>query len=338
MALEYLRNVIVGCWQLSAGHTRHELSGLHVLESYYEAGFRVFDCADIYTGVEELLGEFIAAHQLTADDIVVHTKYVPDLSALPTLTPDQTERIIDRSRQRLGLDTLDLVQFHWWDYSVPGSLDALRTLDELRQRGKIARLGLTNFDAEHLARFLDASFPIASIQSQFSVLDRRPRRALAPLVEKHDVAVLCYGSVAGGLLSDRWMGVDRPTQPYDHRSLDKYMLIVDEIGGWDALQAVLEVLADVAREKGTDVASVAAAVCLHQQAVRACIVGVRNTKHLAEHVALAEGLSLSDDQLERIESVRGRFGEVPGAVYELERVAGGTHNRIMKFDLNAMEG
>ena len=209
MALDYLDNVIVGGWQFSKGHTQRDLEGVHVLESYYDAGFRVFDCADIYTGVEELIGAFIAGHGIGADDIYVHTKYVPDLAALPTLSSDQTEGIIDRSRERLGLDTLDLVQFHWWDYEVPGHLDALETLVDLQSRGKIARIGLTNFDAAHVAEILDAGFPVESVQTQFSVLDRRPRGELTELARRHGVSLLSYGSIAGGLLSDRYVGALR---------------------------------------------------------------------------------------------------------------------------------
>lgn len=336
MALDYLDNVIVGGWQLSKGHTQRNLAGLHVLESYYDAGFRVFDCADIYTGVEELLGEFIAGHGIGTDDIYVHTKYVPDLAALPSLTPDQTERIIDRSRERLGLGTLDLVQFHWWDYQVPGHLEALETLLELQRRGKIARIGLTNFDAAHVAEILDAGIPVASVQAQFSVLDRRPRRELTELARRHDVSLLCYGSVAGGLLSDRYVGASPPGRPYENRSLDKYMLIVEEIGGWSALQEVLQVLKHVADEVDADVATVSAAYCLHHEPVDAVIVGVRNTNHLPEHRALRRSLSLSREQLDVIERVRNRFGDVPGAVFQLERDVGGPHNQIMKFDLNDM--
>lgn len=334
MKLDDLDRVIIGGWQLSEGHTSRPVSGMRALEAYYEAGFRVFDCADIYTGVEELLGDFIEAHRLGPDDIRVHTKYVPDLAALPTLTEDQTRQSIDRSRGRLGIEKLDLVQFHWWDYEVPGWLDALDTLSRLRSEGVIAEIGLTNFDAAHLAEIVAHGVPVASIQSQYSVLDRRPRDELAALAVRHDVALLCYGSVAGGLLSDRYLGRERPEPPYENRSLAKYMLIVDELGTWSDFQAVLRVLRDIADEKEADIASVASAWCLSQEAARACIVGVRNTSHLAEHVALRERISLTERDLERIERVRRALGEVPGAVYELERDVHGKHAKVMKFNLN----
>ncbi|MEX2542334.1 MAG: aldo/keto reductase [Trueperaceae bacterium] len=335
MSLDWVDNVVIGCWQLSEGHTTRSLSGPNVLEAYYHAGFRVFDCADIYTGVESLLGEFIAAHQLGAEDIKVHTKYVPDLASLATLTPDQTERVIDRSRSRLGLDRLDLIQFHWWDYEVPGYLETLDTLVELKRDGKIREIGLTNFDAERLAEMVARDIPIASIQTQYSVLDRRPASSLAALAEENAIALLCYGSVAGGLLSDRFLGAPKPEQPFENRSLAKYLPIVEEIGSWSALQQLLRVMREIADEKETDIASVAAAYSSGRDGVRACIIGVRHTGHLQRHLALREGIMLEQGDLARIESVRRNFREVPGSVYELERDVDGKHNKIMKFNLNA---
>ena len=333
MKLEYLDNVIIGGWQLAEGHS-DEREGLKVLEAYYEAGFRTFDCADIYTGVEALIGSFIRAHGLTADDIRVHTKYVPDMALLTSLTQEQTEAIIDRSRFRLGLETLDLVQFHWWHYPSGDLLAALDSLNNLKRAGKIKELGLTNFDAAHLEEILDRGIPVASIQTQYSVLDRRAAGKLLPLTRQHDVALLCYGSVAGGLLSDRWLRQAAPQAPFENRSLAKYLLIVEEMGGWAALQRVLEVLKTIADAHGTDVASVASAYCLRQPGVTACIVGARNTKHLQEHVRLRDALRLSDQDVADIEAVRRQLGAIPGDVYELERDVAGKHGRIMKVNLN----
>jgi aryl-alcohol dehydrogenase-like predicted oxidoreductase len=308
---------------------------MEVLEAYYRAGFRRFDCADIYTGVEALLGSFRRAHGLGAGELAVHTKYVPDRSALATLTPGQTERAIDRSRSRLGVDTLDLVQFHWWDYAVPGYLAALETLATLQQRGAIRAIGLTNFDAERSAEILAHGLPIASIQTQYSLLDRRPAKHLAALAGDHGVPLLCYGSIAGGLLSDRYLDAPPPREPHENRSLTKYLLILEELGGWGTLQALLPALRTVADEHGTDIATVAAACCLARPGVRACIVGVRHPRHLDRHLALRDGFALSAGELATIEAVRARFGEVAGAVYQLERDMDSAHGRIMRYELNS---
>jgi aryl-alcohol dehydrogenase-like predicted oxidoreductase len=93
---------------------------------FVEAGITTFDCADIYTGVEELIGAFLADYRPGTGgrpEVQVHTKYVPDLRSLGSLRKADVEGAIDRSLRRLRVDRLDLVQFHWWDYSVPGWIE-----------------------------------------------------------------------------------------------------------------------------------------------------------------------------------------------------------------------
>lgn len=334
MKLPYINKLIIGCWQLSQGHSEaNQIAAIKVIETYYQADFRVFDCADIYTGVEELLGQFIKTHQLGSNDIKVHTKYVPDMASLATLTPDQTETIIDRSRSRLGREHLDLVQFHWWHYETGHYLKALETLTNLKQQGKIKEIGLTNFDAKRVLEIVAHGIPVASIQTQHSVIDQRAK-TLEPMLQQHDIQLLCYGSVAGGLLSDAYVGQGEPREPHENRSLTKYLLMVAEMGGWQALQSILEVLREIADQHDTDIASVATAYCLAQKAVRACIVGARNVKHVAAHVALRDALRLSPQDVEKIDSIRTQFKPIPGDVYELERDQAGKHGRIMKYNLN----
>ena len=325
--------VILGCWQLASGHGRDVEDGHTVLETHYAAGFRVFDCADIYTGVETLLGDFARAHGLRPDEIQVHTKYVPDLADLARLRPTDVERAVDRSRQRLGRDALDLVQVHWWDDTVPGYLDVLVALADLQRRGVVRAIGLTNVGAPRLREVLQAGVPVAAVQTQYSLLDRRPRGAFATSAAEAAVDLLCYGSVAGGLLTDRYLGRDDLDTEHENRSLTKYRLIVEEIGGWAALQSVLGALRGVADELGSDIASVASAWCLRQPSVRACIVGIRSTRHVAALRALRDEVELDDDQLARLEAARAHWPEVPGDVYELERDREGRHGRIMRYGL-----
>ena len=124
--------VINGCWQLSAehclqGHLDYDDAIRGVFMSWWSRAFTTFDCADIYTGAEEFIGQFVTelknGHGFSADDIQIHTKYVPDINYLSQVNYEFTEKIIDRSLMRLNRDTLDLVQFHWWDYDVPGCIE-----------------------------------------------------------------------------------------------------------------------------------------------------------------------------------------------------------------------
>ncbi len=113
--------------------------------------------------------------RLAADALQVHTKFVPDLGALATFSRADAVAGIDRSLRRLGVDRLDLVQFHWWDYDVPRYVEVGSWLNELRLAGKIRHVGVTNFDVPRLREILAAGIPIASIQLQ--VLGSRPAPA-----------------------------------------------------------------------------------------------------------------------------------------------------------------
>ncbi len=141
-----------------------------------------------------------------ADPVQVHTKYVPDLDQLPTHSRADVTRGIERSLTRLGVDSLDLVQLHWWDFDVPGYVEAAAWLDDMRRAGKIRHLGLTNFDQRHLREIIAAGIPVVSHQVQYSVLDRRPAEGMAGLCRDHGVGLLCYGALAGGFLSNRYLG------------------------------------------------------------------------------------------------------------------------------------
>jgi aryl-alcohol dehydrogenase-like predicted oxidoreductase len=329
--------LIAGGWQLSLGHSSgpadREVS-FSLWDQCLDRGFTTFDCADIYTGVEESIGEFrrrrIRRGQAPPQ---VHTKFVPDLAALPTIDRGYVTRIIDRSLRRLAADRLDLVQFHWWDYAVDRYRETLGWLDDLRRDGKIGLLGLTNFDTIRLRELAATGIPLASIQLQYSVLDQRPARTMAPAAEGAGIAMLCFGSVAGGFLSDRWLGRAQPTDP-ENRSLVKYQLVIDDIGGWDRFQSILRALRAVADRHDATIARVATRFVLDQPGVGALVVGIRSADHLADLEAVAR-LRLSAEDRAAIDASTGPAPGPPGDVYTAEREPGGRHASIMRYDLNA---
>ncbi len=326
-----ISRVIKGGWQLAGGHGEVSRdAAIADMAAYVAAGITTFDCADIYTGVEELIGAYLRSAE--AADVKVHTKFVPDLDLLPRITRADVARIIDRSRARLGRDRLDLVQFHWWDYDIPRWLDTALLLKELQHEGKINLIGGTNFDTAHAAALLDAGVDLASVQVQYSLLDDRPARGLAALAQARGMKLLCYGTVAGGFLSDRWLGVAEPREPLPNRSLTKYKLIIDDAGGWDWFQALLRALDGVARRHGTDIAAVASRAVLDFPAVAAVIVGVSRGAHLAAHAGLCR-IPLDDADRAAIGAVLAQRRPIEGDVYALERDRAGRHGRIMKYNL-----
>ncbi|MDH3224142.1 MAG: aldo/keto reductase [Gemmatimonadota bacterium] len=227
---EDLPDVIHGCWQLSAGHG-HSWSDAevdHALDRAADAEVPcVLDMADIYTGVEERVGSWLARRPPGQRRVRIHTKFVPDLGSLGGVDSRWVRASVNRSLRRLGVEHLDLVQFHWWDFDVPGWIEAAATLADLVRVGKLGAVGVTNFDQSRLRQLLDAGVPVVSNQIQWSVLDRRPGRGLADFCLVRGIRLLCYGTLAGGLVSKRWHGVERP--PGGNRSVAKYLQVVDEM-------------------------------------------------------------------------------------------------------------
>jgi aryl-alcohol dehydrogenase-like predicted oxidoreductase len=207
-------------------------------------------------------------------------------------------------------------------------------LDDLRRAGKLELVGGTNFDTRHVGEALAAGIPLAAMQVQYSLLDRRPENGFVELCRAHNVALLCYGTVAGGFLSDRWLGAAEPTAPIANRSLVKYKLIIEDFGDWAQFQALLGALRRVADRHGADIASVASRLTLDYPGVAAVIVGATSQAHLAANVAAA-GLALTDEDRAEVEAVASRRRGPVGDVYELERDRNGRHGSIMKYNLNA---
>jgi aryl-alcohol dehydrogenase-like predicted oxidoreductase len=334
-----ISRIICGGWQLAGGHGAiDKAAAVENLAAFCEAGITTFDCADIYTGVEELIGatrtEIERRHGAAASArIKVHTKCVPDLDHLRDVDRAYIRRIVDTSLRRLRTDRLDLVQFHWWDYAVPGAIDAAGWLAELQREGKIDRLGGTNFDTPHTAELVAAGIDLVSMQVQYSLLDDRPEHALVDLCLKKNISLLCYGTVAGGFLSDRWLGAAEPRPPFENRSLTKYKLIIDDFGGWALFQQLLQTLRRVADRHNVDIATVASRAMLDRPAVAAVIVGARNRAHIADNVAIGN-LQLTDADRAEIGRVLAKRRGPAGDTFQLERDRQGRHGSIMKYNLN----
>jgi aryl-alcohol dehydrogenase-like predicted oxidoreductase len=212
---------------------------------------------------------------------------------------------IARSLRRMGVETLDLLQFHWWEYDDPAYLDALTFLAQLRDEGKIRHLALTNFDTAHLQVIGERGIRVVSNQVQYSLIDRRPEVRMVPFCREHGVQLLTYGTVCGGLLSEQYLG--RPEPGYgvlNTASLQKYKQMVDAWGGWGLFQELLRALKRVADKHEVSIANVAVRSILDRPAVAGVIVGVRLgvADHRADNARVFDFTLDAEDQAQ-IQSV-----------------------------------
>ena len=319
-----------GNWQLSARHGApydHDRA-IDAMRRFVEAGITLFDCADHYVGVEALIGDFRRRHPDLAKRIAISTKLVPDLETLASVSRAEIDKIVDTSLERLGQEALDLVQFHWWEYEIPGYLDALGWLADLRRAGKVRNIGTTNFDTAHLREIVAAGIPLATHQLQWSVFDRRPERGLADFCRSHSIALLCYGTIAGGFVSERWLGAADPVPPLANRSLVKYRLILEDFGGWNAFQRTLETLAAVGLKHGVSASSVAIRHVLDQPGATVAIIGAQDAVRLAETL---EPFTFALDDEDRAQiAARTAGAQGPwGDCYARERDRNSEHYKIM---------
>ena len=333
--------LIRGGWQLAGDHGEVDRArAIADMAVFVEAGIDTFDCADIYTGVEDIIGEFRASRSASQAALRVHTKFVPDLNDLAQVDAAYVRRVVTRSLQRLRAERLDLVQFHWWDYNVPGMVATAKTLAELQREGLIRHIGGTNFDTPQTAAMLDAGVPLVSMQVQYSLLDRRPSAALAALCAKSGTRLLCYGSLAGGFITEHWLGAPEPSDVSNpksilltNRSLIKYKLVIDDFGGWNAFQNLLQLLKRIGQRHSVSLSAVATRWVLEQPQVAAVIVGARYASHLPEHLQVFSFKLDAEDHSE-IDALLATCPSPQGDTYALERDRSGRHGRIMKYNLS----
>lgn len=289
-----ISRIVTGLWQVAdmerGGEPIDPERASSAMLEYAGAGFDTFDMADHYGSAELITARFLARcaageragrHRPTA-----LTKWCPTPGPM---TAAVVRAGVERSRQRLGVETIDLLQFHWWSFEHPGYLDAMHELEQLRRAGAIRRIGVTNFDTAHLRVLVKDGISIATNQVCFSLLDRRAAFEMSAFCLENGIRLLAYGTLGGGLISQRWLGSEEPgTEAIGDWSKMKYKRFVDAIGGWHSLQSLLRALDHVARRHNVSLANVASRWVLEHPAVAAVIVGARlgEREHRASNLAI----------------------------------------------------
>lgn len=303
--------ILNGMWQVSGSHGQiNPESAISDMLLYHNSGFTTWDMADIYGPAEEYLGEFrkrLAKNkgETELDNIQALTKFVPNSGPM---TRTIVEHYIDKSIRRMNVKTIDVVQFHWWDYNDTRYLDALHHLSKLSDEGKIRYLALTNFDTERIEIMVENGFKLVSNQVQYSVLDQRPEVKMTPFCQKHGIKLLTYGTLLGGFLSEKYLGKPEPGRSQlDTPSLQKYKNMIDAWGGWNLFQDLLVVIDGISKKHHVSIANVATKYILDKPAVAGVIIGARLgiAEHRSDNVRVFE-LQLDKEDGDAIKSVTSR--------------------------------
>jgi aryl-alcohol dehydrogenase-like predicted oxidoreductase/enamine deaminase RidA (YjgF/YER057c/UK114 family) len=271
--------LVNGLWQIAdrerGGALVDPKEVAHSMLPFVEQGLTTFDMADHYGSSEEIVGWFRKLYP--QKKIQSLTKWVPKPGAI---TKPDVREAVTRALTRLQTEQIDLMQFHAWNYADPSWLDGLFYLKELKDEGLISELGVTNFDTAHVRVALASGIPLVSNQVCFSLLDQRAAGDMSALCVSHNVKLLAFGTLAGGFLSDRWLGKPEPVL---NESLTwsqmKYKRFIDAAGGWQPFQKLLMTLDGVSKRNQTSIANIATRMMLEEPSVGAVIIGTRLNDH-----------------------------------------------------------
>jgi aryl-alcohol dehydrogenase-like predicted oxidoreductase/enamine deaminase RidA (YjgF/YER057c/UK114 family) len=304
--------ILCGLWQVADIERNGTLippeRGADALQAYVAAGFNAFDMADHYGSAELLAGALLRRYP-DGRKPLAFTKWCPEPGPM---TSDIVRAGVQDRLVRLGVKKIDLLQFHWWAFEHPAWLDALHEMKKLQEEGLIGAIGVTNFDAAHLALAVADGIPLVSNQVSFSVVDRRARGALTEVCAHTGVKLLAYGTLSGGFISEKWLGQPEPRNIPDW-SKSKYKRFIDAAGGWTVYQELLSTLATIAKRHGVALSNVATRWVLEQPAVAAIIIGARigeNDHHGSNRQVF--GFALSPEDHACLEAVFALMQPIPG--------------------------
>ncbi len=290
--------IILGCGNFGGigsapeffGQGENEDEAFRIMDAAWELGITTFDTADAYGGgrSETMIGKWLASRGVRPE---ISTKTFNPMAEGQDhgLERARIVRQIESSLDRLGVDAVDLYLAHDFDPDVPVE-ETVATFEGLIELNLIRAYGISNFDAQQLEAVLAIAKP-AVLQNSYSLLDRADEGGLVQLCLELGIAYTPYGPLAGGWLSGKYKR-DEPVPdgsrmamrpgPYEHLRRPKTF-------------AALDRLAEIAKRRGVDSATLAIAWLLGQPGVTAVVVGPRRPKHLEPALrALEQPLSAAD--------------------------------------------
>ncbi|HLL43368.1 MAG TPA: aldo/keto reductase [Segetibacter sp.] len=289
-----------------------------IVKRSVEAGINFIDTANVYSeGLsEEMTGRAIRNLSLNRDDLIIATKVRGKMGEGPNNTGLTRKHIIqqaEESLRRLNIDYIDLYQIHGYDPLTPLE-ETLRALDDLVKSGKVRYIGCSNLAAWQLMKALSYSAckdisKFVSLQAYYTIAGRDLERELIPLLNDQKVGLMVWSPLAGGLLSGKY---GRNLQgPEDSRRLNFDFPPVNKEKAFD----IIEVMQQIAQQKGISVAQLALAWLLHQPAVTSVIIGAKKTEQLEDNLKAID-VKLTQEELQQLDEVSKLQPEYPGWMLE----------------------
>lgn len=200
-------------------------------------------------------------------------------------------------------------------------------LTELKEEGLIGEIGATNFDLTRLKELKDAGVPLVSHQVQLSCLDQRPvQSGMADWCAENDISLIAFGTVGSGILSEKYLGRNPPTQEEKNTSSMKmYSKTAERFGSWDLVQDLLKTMDAVAADvrssgrcENANISNIAQRYVLDTKSVASVLIGVRNQNHIQENVR-THSFELTQGERDSIGSIVAKRTGPVGDVWDLER-------------------
>jgi aryl-alcohol dehydrogenase-like predicted oxidoreductase len=293
-----------GAWAIGGDWgARDDATALKALHAAADAGVDLIDTADVYGDghSEQLIGRFL--RERPGETFFVATKMGRRVPQVPErYEPDAFRAWNDRSRENLGVDTLDLVQLHCPPTQVYYSPEVFTALDEMVAEGRLRTYGVSVEKVEEAPKAIE--FPgVASVQIIFNMLRQRPAEHFLAEAARRDVAVLARVPLASGILTGKLRG-DSTFEATDHRAYNRNGEAFDRgetFAGVD-YNTGLEV-ADALRElvpQGATMAQMALRWILMHDGITATIPGAKTPEQAVANAAAGDLAPLPPATMERV--------------------------------------